>query len=168
MKTTRRTWLVIASGMVAAMSSGAAFARTNVIKASLWDKGAGSMGMLGHGEMMGMGHMGGNMAMASMGIKLSSQTVAAGTVRFDVTNDSKSMVHEMVVSPVKDEKIPLPYSENGSKVDEDAAGHLGEVAELEPGQKGGLTLTLKPGKYILYCNIPGHYALGMWTLLTVK
>jgi uncharacterized cupredoxin-like copper-binding protein len=27
---------------------------------------------------------------------------------------------------------------------------------------------LKPGRYILYCNIPGHYALGMWTLLTVK
>ena len=26
---------------------------------------------------------------------------------------------------------------------------------------------LKPGLYILYCNIPGHYVLGMWTLMTV-
>jgi len=154
--------------MIAAMSSGGAFARNNVIKVSLWDKGAASMGMLGNGQMMGMGHMGGNMAMAPMGIKLSSQTVPAGLVKFEVTNDSKSMVHEMVVSPVNDEKTPLPYSEKDVKVDEDAAGHLGEVAELEPGQKGGLTLTLKPGKYILYCNIPGHYALGMWTVLTVK
>lgn len=31
------------------------------------------------------------------------------------------------------------------KVDEDAAGHIGEVAELETGQSGALTMTLKPG-----------------------
>ena len=78
------------------------------------------------------------------------------------------MVHEMVISPVKEMHTPLPYDKVGNKVDEDAAGHLGEVAELEPGEKGALKLTLKPGSYILYCNVPGHYALGMWTLLTVK
>ncbi len=60
------------------------------------------------------------------------------------------------------------YDETMQKVDEDAAGHLGEVAELEPGASGSLTLTMKPGTYILYCNIPGHYAAGMWTLFTVK
>jgi uncharacterized cupredoxin-like copper-binding protein len=26
---------------------------------------------------------------------------------------------------------------------------------------------MQPGTYILYCNIAGHYAMGMWTLLTV-
>ena len=46
--------------------------------------------------------------------------------------------------------------------------HLGEVADLEPGKKGKLTLTLTPGRYIVCCNIAGHDALGMWTLLTVK
>ena len=66
-----------------------------------------------------------------------------------------------------DPNTPLPYDETLMKVDEDAAGHLGEVAELAPGQSGALRLTLKPGQYILYCNIPGHYAVGMWSLLTV-
>jgi uncharacterized cupredoxin-like copper-binding protein len=87
---------------------------------------------------------------------------------FNVTNDSKDMVHEMVISPIKDDKTPLPYDKTGNKVDEDAAGHLGEVAELEHGKNGSLTINMKPGRYILYCNIAGHYVLGMWTLITVK
>lgn len=170
MKLNRRNCLAVASSVVLGMYGSQAFARSSTIKVTLWDKGAASMSTLGHGEMMGMGmeKMRGHISVAPMGVRLSSQTVSAGEVRFEVTNGSKHMVHEMVVSPVKDEKTPLPYDKAGNKVDEDAAGHLGEVAELEPGKKGGLKLTLKPGRYILYCNIPGHYALGMWTLLTVK
>lgn len=172
MKLTRRNWLVAVSGFVATVSVGPVFARSRVIKVSLWDKGANSMNMLGHGEMMGMGMgMGGQvngMPMAPMGIRVSTQTISAGEVTFEVTNSSTQMVHEMVISPVKDRTTPLPYDKEGNKVNEDAAGHLGEVAELAPGKKGALKLTLKPGSYILYCNVPGHYALGMWTLLTVK
>lgn len=170
MTLTRRNCLVLASSLFATMSAGRAFARSSVIKVSLWDKGASSMNMLGHGEMMGMamGKMGNNMSMAPMGIRLSSKTVSAGDVTFDVSNASKQMVHEMVISPVKDEKTPLPYDKAANKIIEDSAGHLGEVAELEPGKKGSLKLTLKPGRYILYCNVSGHYVLGMWTLLTVK
>ena len=172
MKLTRRNWLVVASGFIATLSAGPVFARSSVVKVSLWDKGASSMNMLGHGEMMGMGmgmgKTGSAMPMAPMGIRVSSRTVPAGDVTFEVTNTSKQMVHEMVISPVKDSKTPLPYDKAGNKVNEDAAGHLGEVAELEPGKKGALKLNLKPGSYILYCNVSGHYALGMWTLLTVK
>ncbi|MEO6352679.1 MAG: hypothetical protein ABI575_05510 [Oxalobacteraceae bacterium] len=170
MKLTRRKWLTITSAFVAIISSGQSFASGKVIKVSLWDRGASAMNMLGHGPMMGMGMgaMGKDMPMAPMGIKLSSQTVAAGEVTFEVKNASKQMVHEMVISPLKDANDPLPYMKDSDKVDEDAAGHLGEVAELEPGKSGALRLTLKPGRYILYCNIPGHYVLGMWTLLTVK
>jgi uncharacterized cupredoxin-like copper-binding protein len=51
---------------------------------------------------------------------------------------------------------------------EEAAGHLGEVAELDPGAGGSLTLTLPPGKYVLACNLPGHFDSGMWTVLTVQ
>ena len=170
MKLTRRNWLVVASGLVATVSAGPVFARNSVIKVSLWDKGPMSMNMLGQGEMrgMGMGKSGNGMPMAPMGIRVSSKTVSAGEVTFEVTNSSTQMAHEMVIAPVKDTKTPLPYDKEGNKVNEDAAGHLGEVAELEPGKKGTLKLTLKPGNYILYCNVPGHYALGMWTLLTVK
>lgn len=170
MKLTRRKWLVITSAFVATVSAGQSFASSKVIKVSLWDNGANSINMLNHGKMMGMGMgtMGKGMPMAPLGIKVSSHTVSAGEVTFEVKNTSKQMVHEMAISPIKDTKTPLPYEKAANKVDEDAAGHLGEVAELEPGKSGALKLTLKPGRYILYCNIPGHYMLGMWTLLTVK
>jgi uncharacterized cupredoxin-like copper-binding protein len=117
---------------------------------------------------MGMGKAGNDMHMAPMGVQVSAATVPAGEVTFNVTNTSKQMVHEMVISPIKDTVTQLPYDKEGNKIDEDAAGHLGEVSELEPGKKGALKITLKPGSYLLYCNIPGHYVLGMWTVLTVK
>ena len=44
---------------------------------------------------------------------------------------------------------------------------LGEVGDLPPGHSGKLTLNLKPGKYLLFCNESGHYADGMKTELTV-
>lgn len=173
MKLSRKFLLAMACGATLALSAGHAMAAATVIKVSLWDKGAMSMNMLGKGPMMGMAmaHNKGKAAnkhMGPMGITLSETSVAAGEITFAVSNDSKEMVHEMVLAPVKDENKALPYNKKEMKVDEDAAGHLGEVAELEPGKNGALTLTLKPGQYMLYCNIAGHYALGMWTLLTVK
>ncbi len=171
MTLTRRDTLVLfaASATVAAAAGRPALAAGTVIKVSLWDKGDMSMDMLGKGKPMGMGMMGADMAMkmAMMGITPDLDTVAAGEITFDVINDSRSMIHEMVVSPVADPTVPLPYMVDEEKVDEDAAGHVGEVAELDPGKGGALTVTLEPGSYILYCNIPGHYTLGMWSLLTV-
>ncbi|MEO8410449.1 MAG: hypothetical protein ABI478_07745 [Propionivibrio sp.] len=169
MKLTRRSWIALATSLLLTVSAGQALAKGTTIKVSLWDKGAMSMSMLGKGPEMGM--MMGNAGakpMGPMGITVSTQTVKAGEVTFAVQNSSKTMVHEMVLSPVKDENTALPYDKAALKVNEDEAGHLGEVAELEPGKRGALTLDLKPGKYVLYCNIPGHYVLGMWTLLTVK
>ncbi len=170
MKLNRRRIFALATTLAITLSVGQAFAKGAVIKVSLWDKGAMSMNMLGKGPMMGMmmENTGTAGSMGSMGITVSSATVKAGTVTFAVSNTSKEMVHEMVLSPIKSDKVALPYDKAAQKVDEDAAGHLGEVAELEPGKSGALTIDLKPGKYILYCNIAGHYVLGMWTLITVK
>lgn len=161
----------LAYGVALVLSAAHVSAATTVVNVSLWDKGSTSMNMMSKAPKMGMNmgmNKGSPMPDAPMGIKLSTTTVPAGVVTFDVTNDAKQLVHEMIVAPVKGVKKPLPYMNKEMKVNEDAAGHLGEVAELEPGKSGALTLTMKPGRYILYCNIPGHYALGMWTLLTVQ
>lgn len=137
----------------------------SVIKVSLWDKG----GMMDMSKSMGLGMgMHGKMDMAIMGIKIDKQTVPAGKVTFDVINDSKETQHEMLISPVVDENTVLPFVENENRVDEEASGDLGEVSELEPGKSGSLTLDLKPGNYILFCNVPGHYMAGMWTALKVE
>jgi uncharacterized cupredoxin-like copper-binding protein len=166
MKLAHRHWLASGTALFISLAAGQVHAKATVVKVSLWDRGAMSMNMLEKGPMMGMAM--GQMHKGPMGITVSTRTVPAGPVTFAVSNASTSMVHEMVVSPIKDENTALPYDKAGQKVDEDAAGHLGEVAELEAHQKGSLTLTMKPGRYILYCNVPGHYVLGMWTLITVK
>jgi uncharacterized cupredoxin-like copper-binding protein len=144
--------------------AGTAFADAK-INVSLWDNGttmdmSKSMGMMMGSKM--------DMKMAPMAIKLDTATVDAGKITFEVKNDSKETIHEMLVSPVKDKDAVLPFVEAENKVDEEKSGDLGEVSELDPGKSGALTLDLKPGLYVLYCNVPGHYAAGMWAMLTVK
>jgi uncharacterized cupredoxin-like copper-binding protein len=140
------------------------------VKVKLWNK-SGTMDM-SKNMMLGMGmkeHMAGHMKMkAMMGIDINVKTVKAGKITFQVTNSGKEMQHEMLVAPIKDENAVLPYKESESRVDEEATGDLGEVSELDPGKSGSLTVDMKPGLYILYCNIPGHYAWGMWTTLKVE
>ncbi|CAB4897648.1 unannotated protein [freshwater metagenome] len=52
-----------------------------------------------------------------------------------------------------------------NKVSEDTT--VGEVSELDAGKTGTVTLDLKPGKYVLVCNIEKHYAQGMRAAFTV-
>jgi uncharacterized cupredoxin-like copper-binding protein len=149
--------------------SAPAFAAETTIKVSLWDKGPDSADIPDTMPEMGMGMAhAGDQAMAKLGIKLDHTTVPAGKVTFEVANSSKDIVHEMIVSPIADPTKPLPYDAEGLKANEDAAGHLGEVAELDPSQTGALTLELTPGTYVVYCNLPGHLAMGMWSLLKVE
>lgn len=169
MKVTRRVATAFVVGLVPALWMGNASADDTTINVSLWDKGDASMDMLGKMPPMGMNMMAGvDMGMATMGITLDKAEVPAGKVTFHAVNDSKSMIHEMILAPVADAAQALPYDTETMRVDEDKAGHLGEVSELDPGKSGELSLDLPAGTYIVLCNIPGHYALGMWTLLTVK
>jgi uncharacterized cupredoxin-like copper-binding protein len=165
MSINRRTVLLSMGGAGLALTglTGAAqAARKNVIKVELWDKGAkAEMAM-----NLGIGGTG-DKSKATMGLALSSNTANAGKVTFNVVNTSKDTVHEVVILPYKEGKA-LPYSDKDMRIDEEAAGHLGEVSELQPGKSGSVTLDLNPGKYLLVCNIAGHYMNGMWEIVTLK
>ena len=73
----------------------------------------------------------------------------------------------MIIARLKDLTMIFPYIDNESRVEEDRVETLGEVSELDPGARGALRLDLKPGNYLLFCNIPGHFRAGMWTVFTV-
>lgn len=153
---------------LASTAASPVFAKGSVVHVTLWDKGPDSMDMMGTGVMLGMAMHGTKPGKAMMGVTADKKSVSAGEVTFEVTNKSKDLIHEMVISPVANDSKPLPYDTTMENVKEDAAGHLGEVSELDPGKTGALRITLKPGTYILYCNVPGHYSMGMWTLIKVK
>jgi uncharacterized cupredoxin-like copper-binding protein len=103
----------------------------------------------------------------SMEIKADAQTIKAGPVEFDVSNDSKALVHEMIVVGVARPDSSLPYDQKANRVIESKVRDLGEASDLDPGQKKTLRLILKPGAYLLVCNQPDHYESGMKTNLLV-
>lgn len=154
-------------GRSAVLAAPAAGAAGTVVKVELWDKGAASMDKLGSEPMRGVGMPGAAMGGRTMGITATPSVVKAGVITFEAANGSKDMVHEMIVAPLGNPNKPLPYIKDEQRVDEEKGEHLGEVSELAPGAGGALRISLKPGRYLLYCNVPGHYAMGMWTEITV-
>jgi uncharacterized cupredoxin-like copper-binding protein len=126
--------------------------------------GPGMMGygMMGPGMMMGQGMMGGMMS-----IRLDQPTVKAGTVKFDVTNWSRSVLHEVLVVSVDNPTAPLPYDYPQARVPEDQVKVLGEGGDLQPNASATFDVMLAPGSYVLICNLPGHYAAGMAVPLSV-
>ena len=158
----KRQFLQLATGLALAFPATVASAAT-VVNVELWDKGGDTPMATG----VAYATPGFDLAKATMGMKLSRKSAPAGRVTFHVTNSSKDQVHEMIVMYLQDPTKPLPYVENENRVDEDKAGDKGEVSELDPGHSGSLTVPLKPGKYLLVCNVPGHYEAGMWAEFTV-
>ena len=135
-----------------------------VINVTLIDKmGSGDSNEL---PKLGMG-MDGDMAMAKMGINANPKSVRRGPVTFKVTNLASRIIHEVIVAKLPEGLDKLPYDEEAMAVKDNALQDLGSVKEIEPSRSAALTLTLKPGKYMLYCNLPGHYMAGMWTVVEV-
>lgn len=94
-------------------------------------------------------------------------SVKAGQITIHATNESKGLVHEVVVILAPKDGAPLPYDSKTAAVVEKRVKDIGEVPDLAPGKSGTLTLRLAPGNYLLICNQPSHYKAGMWTRLTV-
>jgi len=160
----KRLLTTAAAGLVALGTLSAPVLAGTAVSVDLWDAGS-NMVMVDNMRMMNHSAMDN----APMGIKISQATVPAGEVTFTAENSSKSLEHEMVVASLKGYDKAVPYKANLGRVDENAKGmNIGEISELEPGESASLTLNMAPGKYLLYCNVAGHYASGMWTLLTVK
>jgi hypothetical protein len=80
-------------------------------------------------------------------VELSEVTIAAGTVRFTATNAGS---------------IPHALEVEGPGIEQ-------ETAVIQPGDSASLTLTLRPGRYEVYCpvGVDSHKKLGMETQLRV-
>jgi uncharacterized cupredoxin-like copper-binding protein len=91
----------------------------------------------------------------------------SGTTIFHVTNKG-SLAHELVVLRTDMTIGDLPIGSDG-KVDESAGQVIGEIEvdELQPGAEASATFQLGSGKYVLLCNLPGHYAQGMRSAFTL-
>ncbi len=93
--------------------------------------------------------------------------VSSNIVRLSVHNRGPD-AHELIV--VRAQNAHLPLRPDGSTVDEEALERA-TVGVLEPGAPGSvrqLLLHLPPGRYVLICNMSGHFLGGMHTELVVQ
>lgn len=99
-------------------------------------------------------------------VKPDKSSVKAGTIEFKVTNDG-SIEHEFVIvkTNVAPDKIPIS-GENKADVDK-VGEEIGEIEEFEPGKTEEMKVKLKPGKYVLICDVAGHYKNGQRVAFTV-
>jgi uncharacterized cupredoxin-like copper-binding protein len=108
------------------------------------------------------------LTVAERDFHISAQSsIAAGPVKVVVTNDGPDM-HELMI--VHDTGAPLPRNRDGITVNEDALKSV-TAGQLEPGEPGRvrtLRLNLRPGRYIMFCNMAGHELGGMHTELVVR
>jgi uncharacterized cupredoxin-like copper-binding protein len=77
-------------------------------------------------------------------ITLASTDFKAGAITFEAKNDGK-IPHDLAIKGTSDKTKLIP-----------------------PGGSAELKVTLKPGKYELYCTVPGHEAAGMRLNITVS
>lgn len=89
--------------------------------------------------------------------------VPRGKIIFVVRNVG-SLEHELVV--LRTNRLPRRLPTKGSQAVE--TGLQGKTPDLRPGQTRRLTLRLRPGKYVLLCNLPGHYKAGQFAGLCVR
>ena len=94
-------------------------------------------------------------------IILSTDHVKAGAVDFEIKNSSSDQMHEFLIAPWKGSITALPYNDSKGQVVEDKLSQLAGVEDMKPGAEATLRLPLKPGHYVVFCNQPGHYKLGM-------
>ena len=96
---------------------------------------------------------------ATTAAKPSETKVAVSETEFKITAASTTFKAGQIAFEVKDDgKIPhdLAIKETGDK-----------TKQIPPGGTAELKVELKPGKYLLYCSIPGHEAAGMKLSITV-
>jgi uncharacterized cupredoxin-like copper-binding protein len=101
-------------------------------------------------------------------INVQPARVRAGDLRLIVHNKGPD-THELLVVRELNFHAQLPIRADGFTVDEEALEKVmvGSVDGAAPGSVRRFSLHLRPGKYVLFCNMAGHYMGGMQAELVV-
>lgn len=84
----------------------------------------------------------------------------AGHVTFVARNVGR-IEHELVVV-----RTTLPHGSLSKHIR--MAAHMAAHVHVAPGQTGRLRLSLRPGRYVLICDLPGHYEAGQHAAFVVR
>ena len=98
-------------------------------------------------------------------ITLSVPTVKAGTVKFGIRNNG-TMVHDFDVYKTDLALDKLPVDGGTAKVKMD--GLVKQMINISANRSTTISADLAAGRYVIICNVAGHYQLGMRAELQVQ
>lgn len=104
-------------------------------------------------------------------IAASARHIRAGAVDLSVRNQGPDDHELIVVREHPGTPLPLPLRRDGVTLSEERLKPATVGSGLGPGAPGSvrrLRLNLTPGRYVLFCNMAGHYLGGMHTELWVS
>ena len=162
--------MLLAAGSVAALAPMGRGLSSDTTTSCTAPSLAGQQVQVALADMGGTGGMMGGRLL----LRVAPRTVAAGTVSFIAANHGVR-IHELLVLALPDDQAAGSRPVSAEKT-VDETGSLGEASRscgaghgdgITRGQAGWVTLTLRPGRYELLCNQPGHYVAGMFSELDV-
>jgi uncharacterized cupredoxin-like copper-binding protein len=114
----------------------------------------------------------GESSSTQMFINLSAATAPAGKITFQVTNEG-TKTHEFVVLRTDTPAGAIAigsFEGQKDRINEEGGGqtNVGETGDMKPGETKILTIDLAAGHYVVVCNLPGHYRMGMHADFTVS
>lgn len=96
-------------------------------------------------------------------------SISAGAIIFEVVNRG-ALDHEFIIVRTDTDFDKLPI--NSAVVPLNSASFNGVILRntkiLKSQEMESFKVALEPGRYVLLCNIPGHYELGMRISLMVQ
>ncbi len=102
--------------------------------------------------------------MKDYSVTLNVATVKAGSIKFGIRNLG-SMEHQfdLIKTDVAIDKLPI---DSGARAKED--GLVKQVKGIGTGKVATISADLAPGRYLIICNVAGHYQLAMRAELRVE
>lgn len=98
-------------------------------------------------------------------VTVDAESAEDGTLDWDIANDGTTVHNFRIVAT---DLAPDALPQDGDVVDEGAVDVVGGFESALPaGQSAFQQNDLDPGSYVLICNVPTHYGLGMYTSFEV-
>jgi len=95
-----------------------------------------------------------------------ADSVPSGPVSFRASNLG-AIEHELTVLRTDLDPDDLPVKDSEARTNARGIREVGATERIQAGEEEILALNLRPGRYALICNVPGHYQSGMRTGLRV-
>jgi len=101
-------------------------------------------------------------------MQVDQSSVPAGSVTFQVSVEG-NLDHEIQVLKTQLDPKSLPEGTEPGVVDEAAVGDkAGEIEDIPPDMAEQDTFDMTSGRFVVFCNVSGHYAKGEVATLDVK